>query len=231
MNIAQILKRKNKGTILYSPLFGEVEFIEVDYQDNTILVKVLETEDEERFFEDGKYFDNYRGKCLLFPSATQQDWSKELSESFKKGDIIVDKDTDDFEYILLFNRIEDNFVLVDAHMVLDDDAILYVAKENEWCDTDLLNARLATDDEINLFTKELEKQTTLTWNKQTMELEAALKPFTQVLGRDDDEDIWTADLFSYKDPTKGYPYCCIGEAYRYCIPYAGNENLLGTSNK
>ena len=52
-----------------------------------------------------------------------------------------------------------------------------------------------------------------------------LKPFDKVLVRDDKEDLWFANIFSYRHRDM---YYCLGECYRYCIPYEGNEKLLGT---
>ena len=54
-----------------------------------------------------------------------------------------------------------------------------------------------------------------------------LKPFDKVLVRNDKEDLWSANIFSYQ--VRGM-YHCLGESYwRYCIPYEGNEHLLGTT--
>ena len=52
-----------------------------------------------------------------------------------------------------------------------------------------------------------------------------LKPFDKVLVRDDKEEQWFANIFSYRHRDM---YYCLGECYRYCIPYEGNEKLLGT---
>ena len=55
-----------------------------------------------------------------------------------------------------------------------------------------------------------------------------LKPFDKVLVRNDKEDQWSANIFSYQVRDM---YHCLGECYwRYCIPYEGNEHLLGTTN-
>lgn len=71
------------------------------------------------------------------------------------------------------------------------------------------------------------------WNKEKNILEELkpkvdLKPFDKVLVRDSKSDNWRANLFGYigKD---GY-YRCVYANWVYCIPYAGNEHLLGTTN-
>lgn len=59
---------------------------------------------------------------------------------------------------------------------------------------------------------------------------STLKPFDKVLGRTDNTGIWECDLFScYNDSELYNNFHCIGVNYRYCIPYEGNEHLLGTT--
>lgn len=67
--------------------------------------------------------------------------------------------------------------------------------------------------------------------KQIVDLKpkVELKPFDKVLVRNDKEDQWSANIFSYQ--VRDNMYYCLGECYwRYCIPYEGNEHLLGTTN-
>lgn len=60
---------------------------------------------------------------------------------------------------------------------------------------------------------------------------STLKPFDKVLGRTDNTGIWECDLFScYNDSELYNNFHCIGVNYRYCIPYEGNEHLLGTTD-
>lgn len=58
------------------------------------------------------------------------------------------------------------------------------------------------------------------------------KPFDKVLVRDSSDDEWTATFFShyrYYDG-KEYFYTSTGTNWRKCIPYEGNEHLVGTTN-
>ena len=57
-----------------------------------------------------------------------------------------------------------------------------------------------------------------------------LKAFDKVLVRDTNTQKWTADVFSFFDKTHVYPYVCVGHYTNQCIPYFGNEHLLGTTN-
>lgn len=55
-----------------------------------------------------------------------------------------------------------------------------------------------------------------------------LQPLQPVLVRDLDIHDWELALFARMDEDSGYKYKCIGESYTQCIPYKGNEHLLGT---
>lgn len=54
-----------------------------------------------------------------------------------------------------------------------------------------------------------------------------LKPFDKVLVRDSDKDMWTATLFSH---LRGMTFYIVGGWYNQCIPYEGNQHLLGTTD-
>lgn len=57
-----------------------------------------------------------------------------------------------------------------------------------------------------------------------------LKPFDKVLVRDSDHLKWECDLFSHLGDKEDV-FVCISDWWRQCIPYEGNEHLLGTTNK
>lgn len=54
-----------------------------------------------------------------------------------------------------------------------------------------------------------------------------LKPFDKVLIRDFKSQAWQVSFFGYKD--RDSCYCCNGCSWNQCIPYIGNESLLGTT--
>lgn len=54
-----------------------------------------------------------------------------------------------------------------------------------------------------------------------------LKPFDKVLIRDFESQAWQVSFFGYKD--RDSCYCCNGCSWNQCIPYIGNESLLGTT--
>lgn len=96
---------------------------------------------------------------------------------------------------------------------------------------DCSSDRLATDSEKQQLFSALEKEGKA-WDaekKQIVDLKTKveLRPFDRVLVRDSKSDNWRANLFGYigKD---GYCHCVYAN-WAYCIPYEGNELLLGTS--
>lgn len=59
-----------------------------------------------------------------------------------------------------------------------------------------------------------------------------LIPFeSRVLGRDNDQQKWHPAIWGYYDDNSHYPYAGIGDRFKYCIPYKGNEHLLGATDE
>lgn len=68
------------------------------------------------------------------------------------------------------------------------------------------------------------------WNKfivPDQETKHQFKPFDKVLVRDGDNELWQCNMFSHKEGI----YVCFCSYWQQCIPYEGNEHLLGTTNK
>lgn len=91
--------------------------------------------------------------------------------------------------------------------------------------------RLATDTEKLQFFEALAKKSKR-WDaekKQIVDLKPniELKPFDKVLIRDFKSQAWQVSFFGYKD--RDSCYCCNGCSWNQCIPYIGNESLLGTT--
>lgn len=91
--------------------------------------------------------------------------------------------------------------------------------------------RFATEEEKQQLFDALEKEGKA-WDaekKQIVDLKpkVELKPFDKVLVRDFSRDKWSISFFSFK---KEDCYVCINHcSWNQCIPYIGNESLLGTT--
>lgn len=67
--------------------------------------------------------------------------------------------------------------------------------------------------------------------KQIVDIKKELqfKPFEKVLARDSIDDVWRASFFSHIKEDDGR-YVTTGLSWKFCIPYEGNEHLLGTTD-
>ena len=57
--------------------------------------------------------------------------------------------------------------------------------------------------------------------------ERKFHPFDRVLVRDADSDVWRIQFYSHP---YGELHACLNGVYVQCIPFAGNEALLGTTD-
>lgn len=56
------------------------------------------------------------------------------------------------------------------------------------------------------------------------------KPFDKVLVRDSNSERWRCDFFEQQEEKEGFNVRCFRGVWCQCIPYEGNEHLLGTTN-
>lgn len=93
--------------------------------------------------------------------------------------------------------------------------------------------RFATDEDKQQLFDALEKEGKA-WDaekKQIVDIkkEHQFKPFEKVLVRDSIDDVWRASFFSHIKENDGrYVTTCV--TWKFCIPYEGNEHLLGTTD-
>ena len=97
---------------------------------------------------------------------------------------------------------------------------------------DLCELRLATEEEKKQLFSALEEKGKR-WDSDKKAIvdvkpKWTPKPFDKVLVRDSKASKWRANLFSHKNIDE--PYYCVYSSWNYCIPYEGNEHLLGTKN-
>lgn len=150
----------------------------------------------------------------------------EKQPEFKDGDMLsIQEDEEHYHAILIFKGGTDVYVYFDYfHRVLT-----YGTKIDE---NEKSISHLATDEEKQQLFSALKKENKA-WDadkKMFVDLKpkVELKPFDKVLVRDNEDDIWEVSLFGYKDEL--YYRCDNGIPWIQCIPYDGNEHLLGTTN-
>ena len=115
INVAEKLKDCPKGTKLYSPLFGEVEFVRIEIGNPrfSIIVKALDNGipySVVTFTDEGKWYNVEQSECLLFPSKDNRDWNKFNlpAKTFKPFDRVLVRDDINEKWILsIFGCYED----------------------------------------------------------------------------------------------------------------------------
>ena len=217
INLAKILNGKSVNTKLWSPLFGDVYTSSICSEDTIIIVN--HHGESSSFYNNGKYFNHAEAEPLLFPSKEMRDWGK---FAWKKGDLLINS----CGFQCIFKEwASDDYTKFNGCYSNSRDGY-----------EDVSNAETAKFDKLDNniaygYVREIERKLGGILNLTTLEIEMKSKveinPFDKVLVRNDKEDQWSANIFSYQVRDM---YHCLGEDYwRYCIPYIGNESLLGTT--
>lgn len=147
IDIAAILKDKPKNTKLYSPLFGYVYFLGVEYG----IIKVTHCGKLVIFFGDGRYYNYPESEPLLFPSKEMRDWSK---FAWERGDVLIN----DAGYKIFFDKWEN-----------DDYTRFFGSVKVHYYDTE--DYTLASKEEAQEFIKSIEKTYGGKLNLKTLEIE------------------------------------------------------------
>lgn len=228
MNIAEILKDKPKGTKLWSPAFGSCTFqgigknIAYPIEIEPSTMGIMPT----RVSKEGKFYNIQQTECILFPSMFMRDWAK---FQWKRGDILTTEDNT--KQCIFDGWYKDDYTQIKAKHWLDcsnDNNHRYLSENQPL--TELLCK--ATSGVAKCYINTIEERINGKLNLETLEIEpikqeCTFKPFDKVLVRGNENYNWRVDLFSHSEESYAF---CIGGAWKYCIPYEGNEHLLGTTN-
>lgn len=151
---------------------------------------------------------------------------------FKDGDIIASPCILSKGVYIFIYKAQENPNKLGFYIAVDDisDELYFPRNNNYWC-TKNENIRYATEEEKQKLFKALAaigKQ----WNAEKkviedIKTEYQFKPFDKVLVRDSYNDMWRANLFSHI--REDGRYVTTGLVWNFCIPYEGNEHLLGTT--
>lgn len=151
---------------------------------------------------------------------------EKIESKFKEGDVIIDK----LDNLCLVSKIKNNNVIIVIAVLYTNDALeTYNSGVVERCS---LEVTLTSTANRNRLLSALVRKGYKYDEKQHKLIKQEFKPFDKVLVRDDIHDKWSIGQFSYYDEENGdFPYICMnGCCYHYCIPYEGNEYLLGTTD-
>lgn len=152
---------------------------------------------------------------------------EKAQSEFKDGDIVMS----DSGTIVLVRGISLTRKIY-YHAYMRNEYIYINQVEGEFFSRISRIKRFATDSEKQQLFDALEKEGKA-WDaekKQIVDIkkEHQFKPFEKVLVRDSIDDVWRASFFSHIKENDGrYVTTCV--TWKFCIPYIGNESLLGTT--
>lgn len=228
INIAEILKDCSKGTKLHSTVFGEVTFDSIDIDEKYPIVVYKLDSMKTSFTEEGHYLEYPNSECVLFPSSEMRDWTK----FFKRGDVVYIKEANYVtDYAIFESWKNDDYT--------EFNASIFYSNKSGFAERKVCTAKLYTKADDILKAKLItfiEQHYNGKYNPDTMQVEpikptCPFKPFDKVLVRDNEGQLWNANYFSYyRENNKEFLYACMDNPYRFCIPYEGNEHLLGTTD-
>lgn len=221
-NIAEILKYCPKGMKLYSPILGECTLCEIDNNDKYYPIIVETFVNDERtsmqFTKEGLYLNGcLDSECLLFPSKNRRDWSN-FRIPTKAMDIMMFRDK---SAVFIVKELSNGSV-----ETIVEYSKLFGLRFNTSIYIDYIPA--SEDMKEKLF-KAIDNNGYKWDGKNLVKKEHQFKPFDKVLVRDKDDTTWKIDIYSHYDDDS-FPFTTITNSYKQCIPFEGNEHLVGTTN-
>ena len=222
-NLISILKHCPEGTKLYSPICGEVTL----YSVNNRRIDVIATNynDETTHIEFSRlgrlYSEFSNSECVLFPSKDQRDWDK-FRIPTKKGDVIMFNGQVPCLVTGDYSQDKKNWV---CGLLEDGDFCTNIIHPSEWCPCFYTFATKEIKDELF---KAMDKAG-YTWDGETLKKKSQFKPFEKVLVRESKSEKWECTFYSHFDFKGRYNHNTISGMYAMCIPFEGNEHLVGTT--
>ena len=171
---------------------------------------------------------NYNGKLKMETLEIEP-----AQPEFKDGDILSNPSTAHPQnHIFIFSKFDKNKDFEYHVALVASGEIVVPTYHGVWCRKDS-GVRYATEEEKQQLFDALAKEGKA-WDaekKQIVDLKPKieLKPFDKVLCRDDIDKEWHIDLFESTETHNSYNYKCMANYWKICIPYEGNESLLGTT--
>lgn len=221
-NIAEILKSCPTGMKLYSPMLGECTLCEIDNNDKCYPI-IVETFINDKtaymqFTKEGLYINGCSdSECLLFPSKDQRDWSN-FRIPTKAMDIMMFRDK---SAVFIVKEPSNGPV-----KTIVEYSKIFGLRFNTYIHIDYIPA--SEDMKEKLF--KVINENGYKWDgKNLVKKKHQFKPFDKVLVRDDINEEWRVSFYSH-ETNDDYPYATASGFYIYCIPFEGNEHLVGTTN-
>nr|DAX03782.1 MAG TPA: hypothetical protein [Caudoviricetes sp.] len=227
VNVAEILRDyKPNEIILYTTMFGNAFFKGIT--SNGIIVLESTNTVDIPLDANGRMLQAQSGECTIFPSSEMRDWNK----FFKHGDVVINQKGEMFVFDCWAKRNYTKMSIID-----------YFDKPSEFGGKEFRPKHLtvntkdyqkAEDEQREFFFELMEQSYTFVVDcgRITMVEEKAphFNTYDKVLVRNRKQS-WKIDMFSHYEQFGIYHYRTLGGCYEYCIPFDGNEHLVGVEVK
>lgn len=235
VNVAEILRNyKPNKIILYTTMFGNA-FFKGFTRDGGIILGNVNTIIRGTLKRDvlldkyGRMKEAQGGECVMFPSSEMRDWNK----FFKHGDVVINQK--DGSMFVFDCWAKGDFTEMSIIDYFDKPSSF---GENEFRLKHLTvktkDFRKADGEQLKWFFDLMEQSYTIVINcgRITMVEKKApqFKTYDKVLVRNRKQS-WKIDLFSHYEQFGIYNFRTLGGYYEYCIPFDGNEHLVGVEIK
>jgi hypothetical protein len=231
IDLTVLLKDCPSGMELDCLMYEDVYF---DYVDERNIIHCYIQHETHKtsitFNQYGTHNSDVKSKCVIFPKG-KTTWEG-FQMPFVDGDFVVANNVQ----IFILKKIKN----VDEYDLQGECYIGYDYKDCEIYSKGIwwFN-RHANEEEKQQLINTLKKNG-YEWDTEKKELKkiehkfdiTTLKPFDKVLVRDNNTSIWINAFFGFYDIeiTKKYPFVASAINWTQCIPYEGNEHLLGTDD-
>ena len=223
-NLVSILKHCPEGTKLYSPIYGEVTLYSVNNRRIDVIATNCSDETTHiEFSRLGRLILGYsNAECVLFPSKDQRDWDK-FRIPTKKGDVIMFNGQ--VPCLVTGDYSQDKKKWV-CGLLEDGDFCTNIIYPSEWCPCFYTFATKEVKDKLF----EAMDKAGYTWDGEILKKkESQFKPFEKVLVRDSELEEWRCTFYSHFNSKGIYHHNTVSGVYAICIPFEGNEHLVGTT--
>lgn len=229
INLIEILKDKPLNLKLYDAVRNIDVFLEALFENiNKIRCKLYEDVHHMIYYSNkGTLVDYEDGIVALVPSKEMRDWSR---FAWKKGDILVNKDGN---VHIIFEGFENDTykTFYGQYYLWEEEGSIINFEENEnYMQTSEFNK--VNKEYAQEYIHKIEKELGGKLNMETLEIEKPqqeFKPLDYVLCKSTAcYDMKAYNLFQYAYQNKEGAHIMVGgAAFMECIPYIGNEELLG----
>lgn len=229
VNVAEILRDyKENEIILYTTMLGNAFFKGFTRDGSGIILESTNIVDI-ALDANGRMKEVQNSGCNVFPSAEMRDWNK----FFKHGDVVVSQK--DGGMFVFDCWAKGNF----TEMSIID----YFDKPSEFGGNELRLKYLtvktkdyqkADEEQRKFFFESMDKSYTFAVKcgriMRAKKKAPHFKTYDKVLVRNRKQS-WKIDLFSHYEQFGIYNFRTLGGYYEYCIPFDGNEHLVGKEVK